>query len=65
MKVGGNSNALAYFNQYGGVSQYKDAKSKYSSKAATSYREKLLQRAKEDAEKFVSFSFFFLSFSSF
>jgi len=51
MKVGGNGHAHAFFQQYGGSSQYKDANSKYASKAATLYREKLLQRAQEDAQR--------------
>jgi len=61
MKVGGNSNAHNHFQQYGNASQYKDAKAKYTSKAAQSYREKLAQKAEEDAQKLL-FSFYFIFF---
>ncbi|KAG0207652.1 ADP-ribosylation factor GTPase activating protein, ER-Golgi transport [Mortierella sp. GBA30] len=47
MTVGGNAAAREYFNKYPG-SDSKDAKTKYSSKIGTAYKEKLAQKVKED-----------------
>ncbi|KAK9367196.1 hypothetical protein V1509DRAFT_627259 [Lipomyces kononenkoae] len=51
MKVGGNTKAREYFNRNGGSSALnsKDAKTKYTSRAATMYKEELKRRATEDA----------------
>ncbi|KAL1918475.1 uncharacterized protein VTP21DRAFT_3135 [Calcarisporiella thermophila] len=50
MKVGGNAAATEFFTKHGGSTlNRKDAKAKYTSRAATLYREKLAQRVKEDA----------------
>ena len=52
MKVGGNANAQEFFNRYGPSSiSSKDAKSKYSSSVADSYKEHLTDLAQEDARK--------------
>ncbi|KAL1924824.1 uncharacterized protein VTP21DRAFT_4478 [Calcarisporiella thermophila] len=48
MKVGGNAAATEFFAKHGGTTASKDAKSKYTSRAATMYKEKLAQRVKED-----------------
>lgn len=61
MKVGGNVNALEFFRQHG-TTNIKDAKSKYSSKAAQMYKEKLRKLADEDARKLVAFCFVFSLF---
>ena len=50
MKVGGNLNASEHFKQFG-ASFIKDAKSKYTSKAAQVYKEKLLKWVEEDKRK--------------
>jgi ADP-ribosylation factor GTPase-activating protein 2/3 len=50
MKVGGNQKASDYFKQHGGWKD--DAKQRYTSRAATSYREKLQQWAEEDTRQF-------------
>ena len=48
MKVGGNQRASDYFKQHGG---FKDnAQQRYTSRAAITYREKLLVWAAEDAK---------------
>ncbi|KAF9959350.1 ADP-ribosylation factor GTPase activating protein, ER-Golgi transport [Mortierella alpina] len=47
MTLGGNAAAKEYFNKFPG-SDSKDAKTKYSSKIGTAYKEKLAQRVKED-----------------
>ena len=51
MKVGGNLNAAEHFKQFG-ASFIKDAKSKYTSKAAAVYKEKLLKWVDEDKRKY-------------
>ncbi|CAG8478002.1 8967_t:CDS:2 [Ambispora gerdemannii] len=53
MKVGGNIAATEYFAKHGNasMSNKKDAKSKYTSRAALKYKEELSRRAKEDATK--------------
>jgi hypothetical protein len=57
MKVGGNSHAHSFFQQYGGASQFKDVHAKYTSKTAVQYKEKLLERAQEDYQKSAFFLF--------
>ncbi|KAI1315467.1 ADP-ribosylation factor GTPase activating protein, ER-Golgi transport [Mortierella claussenii] len=47
MTVGGNAAAREYFSKYPGADN-KDAKTKYSSKIGTAYKEKLAQKVKED-----------------
>ena len=51
MKVGGNANIVEFFKQYGGLDKYKDAKSKYTSRAAGLYKERLRKLADEDAKR--------------
>ncbi|KAJ3285623.1 ADP-ribosylation factor GTPase activating protein, ER-Golgi transport [Borealophlyctis nickersoniae] len=51
MKVGGNANATEFFRQYGG-DKAKDAKAKYTSKAAGLYKERLRKLADEDEKKY-------------
>ncbi|KAF8940187.1 ADP-ribosylation factor GTPase activating protein, ER-Golgi transport [Dissophora ornata] len=48
MKVGGNAALLEFFNK-SPMSSSKDAKTKYTSRAAVAYKEKLEQRKAEDA----------------
>jgi hypothetical protein len=50
MKVGGNLNATEHFKQFG-ASFIKDAKSKYTSKAALVYKEKLQKWVQEDKQR--------------
>lgn len=51
MKVGGNASATEYFNKNGGAAALnsKDAKVKYTSSAAISYKDELKRRAANDA----------------
>ncbi|KAL7747555.1 ADP-ribosylation factor GTPase-activating protein 2 [Sorochytrium milnesiophthora] len=53
MKVGGNQAALEFFKQHGGL-QFgaKDIQAKYSSRAATLWKDKLTSRAEEDRMRF-------------
>lgn len=51
MKVGGNHAAKEYFNSHG-AGNIKDAKSKYTSRAATMYKEKLLRAVEADKREF-------------
>lgn len=53
MKVGGNESATKYFQSHGGSAALasKDAKVKYTSNAATKYKDELKRRAAEDAEQ--------------
>lgn len=55
MKVGGNESATKYFQSHGGSAALasKDPKTKYSSPAATKYKEELKRRAGEDARAYV------------
>lgn len=46
MKVGGNAAAAEFFNK--SLSSNKDAKTKYTSRIAIAYKEKLEQRKTED-----------------
>jgi ADP-ribosylation factor GTPase-activating protein 2/3 len=50
MKVGGNGNAQEFFRQHGGLT-YSDAKAKYSSRAASMYKDKLQQKVQDDARR--------------
>jgi ADP-ribosylation factor GTPase-activating protein 2/3 len=50
MKVGGNASAHEFFRQHG-LGESKDAKTKYSSRPAALYKEKLAQKCAEDARK--------------
>lgn len=54
MKVGGNESATKFFQSNGGSAALasKDAKVKYTSNAATKYKEELKKRAARDAEEF-------------
>lgn len=52
MKVGGNA-ALNEFFSKSLLSSNKDAKTKYTSKVAVAYKEKLEQRKVEDAARYV------------
>lgn len=51
MKVGGNESATKYFHSHGGTAALasKDPKTKYTSNAATKYKEELKKRASADA----------------
>ena len=53
MKVGGNESAIKYFQSHGGSAALgsKDPKTKYTSNAATKYKEELVRRAEMDAKK--------------
>ena len=55
MKVGGNESATKYFQSHGGSAALlsKDAKSKYTSNAATKYKEELKQRTAADAQEYI------------
>ncbi|KAJ3342431.1 ADP-ribosylation factor GTPase activating protein, ER-Golgi transport [Entophlyctis luteolus] len=53
MKVGGNYACAEWFRAHGGgASSYKDAKARYSSKAAVSYRDRLRALADDDARAY-------------
>ncbi|KAL3900720.1 MAG: hypothetical protein SGCHY_001129 [Lobulomycetales sp.] len=52
MKVGGNGAATEFFKQHGGTDKYRDALSKYTSRAATMYKERLKKLAAADEQKF-------------
>ena len=53
MKVGGNESATKYFQSHGGTAALasKDSKVKYTSSAATKYKEELKTRAAADARE--------------
>lgn len=55
MKVGGNESATKFFQQNGGSAALnsKDPKTKYTSAAATKYKEELKKRAARDAKEYV------------
>ena len=55
MKVGGNESATKYFQSHGGSAGLlsKDAKSKYTSNAATKYKDELKKRTAADAQEYV------------
>jgi ADP-ribosylation factor GTPase-activating protein 2/3 len=52
MKVGGNESATKYFQSHGGSAALasKDPKTKYTSNAATKYKEELTRRCAADAK---------------
>lgn len=53
MKVGGNESATKYFQSHGGSAALasKDPKTKYTSNAATKYKDELKRRAAVDAQE--------------
>jgi ADP-ribosylation factor GTPase-activating protein 2/3 len=53
MKVGGNESATKYFQTHGGVAALasKDPKTKYTSNAATKYKDELTRRCTIDAKQ--------------
>ena len=55
MKVGGNESATKYFQSHGGTAALssKDPKVKYTSNAATKYKDELKRRASADAREYV------------
>lgn len=55
MKVGGNESATKFFQSNGGSAALnsKDPKTKYTSAAATKYKEELKKRAARDAKEYV------------
>lgn len=55
MKVGGNESATKYFQSHGGTAALssKDPKVKYTSNAATKYKDELKRRAAADAREYV------------
>ncbi|KAI8852294.1 hypothetical protein BC829DRAFT_384772 [Chytridium lagenaria] len=53
MKHGGNANAIEFFRSHGsGPEKFKDAKSKYTSRIGTMYKEKLRKLALADADRY-------------
>lgn len=58
MKVGGNESATKYFQSHGGSAALasKDPKAKYTSNAATKYKEELQRRCTADARQYVYLS---------
>jgi hypothetical protein len=54
MKVGGNESATKYFQTHGGSAALasKDPKAKYTSNAATKYKEELQRRCVVDARQY-------------
>ena len=55
MKVGGNESATKYFQSHGGTAALasKDPKTKYTSTAATKYKDELKRRVTADAREYV------------
>jgi ADP-ribosylation factor GTPase-activating protein 2/3 len=55
MKVGGNESATKFFQSNGGTAALnsKDPKTKYTSNAATKYKEELKKRATKDELEYV------------
>lgn len=53
MKVGGNESATKYFQSHGGSAALasKDSKTKYTSNAATKYKDELARRVEGDIRK--------------
>ncbi len=58
MKVGGNESATKFFQSNGGTAALasKDPKTKYTSNAATKYKDELKRRAARDAQEYVRHS---------
>ena len=56
MKIGGNESATKYFQSHGGTAALasKDPKTKYSSNAATRYKEELKKRAAADSREYAT-----------
>jgi ADP-ribosylation factor GTPase-activating protein 2/3 len=56
MKVGGNESATKYFQTHGGVAALasKDPKTKYTSNAATKYKDELTRRCALDAAQYAA-----------
>lgn len=56
MKMGGNESATKYFQSHGGTAALasKDPKTKYTSNAASKYKEELKKRAATDAREYAS-----------
>ena len=56
MKVGGNESATKFFQSNGGTAALasKDPKTKYTSNAATKYKDELKRRAARDAEEYAN-----------
>lgn len=56
MKVGGNESATKYFQTHGGTAALnsKDPKAKYSSNAATKYKEELSRRVAVDKKQYAA-----------
>lgn len=59
MKVGGNESATKYFQSHGGTAALasKDPKTKYTSTAATKYKDELKKRAAADAREYATHCF--------
>ena len=57
MKVGGNESATKYFQSHGGTAALasKDPKTKYTSIAATKYKDELKRRAAADAREYAAY----------
>jgi ADP-ribosylation factor GTPase-activating protein 2/3 len=62
MKVGGNESATKYFQSHGGSAALnsKDPKTKYTSNAASKYKEELGRRVEADKRMCVVISFDYL-----
>lgn len=58
MKVGGNESATKYFQSHGGSAALnsKDPKTKYTSNAATKYKDELARRVAADQKLYVLLS---------
>lgn len=56
MKVGGNESATKYFQSHGGTAALssKDPKTKYTSSAATKYKDEVKKRASADAREYAA-----------
>lgn len=59
MKVGGNESATKYFQTHGGTAALnsKDPKIKYTSNAATKYKEELGRRVAQDKKQYALLEF--------
>ncbi|KAL2913950.1 hypothetical protein HK105_206541 [Polyrhizophydium stewartii] len=52
MKLGGNHNFSEFLKSHGGPAGFKDAKAKYTSRAALMYKERMQRLVDEDAKRF-------------